>query len=52
MLSTDLGQVFNPPVEDGMALMVDRLLDAGFEEEEVYVMAVVNTRIVAGVKGP
>ena len=52
VLSTDLGQVFNPPVEDGMALMVDRLLDAGFEEEEVYVMAVVNTRIVAGVKGP
>jgi hypothetical protein len=48
VLSTDLGQVFNPPVEDGMALMVDRLLDAGFEEEEVYVMAVVNTRIVAG----
>jgi Family of unknown function (DUF6282) len=50
VLSTDLGQVFNPPVEDGMALMVDRLLDAGFKEEEVYVMAVVNTRVVAGVK--
>jgi hypothetical protein len=50
VLSTDLGQVFNPPVEDGMALMVDRLLEAGFEEEEVYVMAVVNTRLVAGVK--
>jgi Family of unknown function (DUF6282) len=49
VLSTDLGQVFNPPVEDGMALMVDRLLDAGFDEEEVYVMAVVNSRIVAGV---
>jgi len=48
VLSTDLGQVFNPPVEDGMALMIDRLLAAGFEEEEVYVMAVVNTRIVAG----
>ncbi len=48
VLSTDLGQVFNPPVEDGMALMVDRLLDAGFGEEEVYVMAVVNTRLVAG----
>ena len=48
VLSTDLGQVFNPPVEDGMALMVDRLLEAGFKEEEVYLMAVVNTRIVAG----
>ena len=48
VLSTDLGQVFNPPVEDGMALMVDRLLEAGFDEEEVHVMAVVNTRTVAG----
>jgi Family of unknown function (DUF6282) len=48
VLSTDLGQVFNPPVEDGMALMVDRLLDAGFNDEEIYVMAVVNTRLVAG----
>jgi Family of unknown function (DUF6282) len=48
VLSTDLGQVFNPPVEDGMALIVDRLLDAGFSEEEIYVMAVVNTRLVAG----
>jgi hypothetical protein len=48
VLSTDLGQVFNPPVQDGMALMVDRLLDAGFDEEEIYVMAVVNTRLVAG----
>jgi Family of unknown function (DUF6282) len=49
VLSTDLGQVFNPPVEDGMALMVDRLLEAGFSEEEVHVMAVTNTRRVAGV---
>lgn len=51
VLSTDLGQVNNPPVEDGLALMVDRLLEAGFEEEEVHAMAVVNTRRVAGV-GP
>jgi Family of unknown function (DUF6282) len=51
VLSTDLGQVFNPEVEDGMALMVDRLLDAGFDEEEVHVMAVANTRRVAGAPG-
>jgi Family of unknown function (DUF6282) len=50
VLSTDLGQVKNPPVEDGMALMVDRLLAAGFSEDEVRVMAVVNTRRVAGVE--
>ena len=48
VLSTDLGQVFNPPVEDGMAIMVDRLLAAGFDEQEVHVMAVVNSRRVAG----
>jgi Family of unknown function (DUF6282) len=48
VLSTDLGQVFNPEVQDGMALMVDRLLEAGFDEQEVHVMAVVNTRRVAG----
>jgi hypothetical protein len=48
VLSTDLGQVFNPPVEDGMAIMVDRLLGAGFSDEEVHVMAVTNTRRVAG----
>jgi Family of unknown function (DUF6282) len=48
VLSTDLGQVFNPAVEDGMAIMVDRLLEAGFDEQEVRTMAVVNTRRVAG----
>jgi hypothetical protein len=33
-----------------MALMVDRLLGAGFDEQEVHVMAVANTRRVAGVE--
>ena len=50
LLSTDLGQVFNPPVEDGMALMVDRLLAAGFSDDEIHTMAVVNTRRVAGLE--
>ena len=48
MLSTDLGQVTNPPVEDGLALMADRLLAEGFSEDEVHTMAVVNTRRLAG----
>ena len=48
ILSTDLGQVFNPPVQDGMGIMVDRLLAAGLSEQEVHVMAVANTRRVAG----
>jgi hypothetical protein len=48
VLSTDLGQVFNPPVEDGLALFADRFLEAGFSEEEVQKMAVTNTRRLAG----
>ena len=32
--ATDLGQVANPPVEDGLALMADHFLTAGFTEEE------------------
>jgi hypothetical protein len=46
--SSDLGQVFNPPVEDGLALMADRFLAAGFSDEEIITMAVTNTRILAG----
>jgi hypothetical protein len=48
ILSSDLGQVQNPPVEDGLPLMADRLLDAGFSEDEVRTMAVDNTRRLAG----
>ncbi len=51
VLSTDLGQVANPAVEDGLGLMVDRLLAAGFDEEEIRTMAVVNTRRLAGAGG-
>jgi hypothetical protein len=47
VLSTDLGQPANPPVEDGLALMADRLLDAGFADDDVHTMAVVNTRALA-----
>jgi hypothetical protein len=47
VLSTDLGQVFNPPVEDGLAIMADRFLEAGFTEDEVRTMAVENTRFIA-----
>lgn len=47
VLSSDLGQPFNPPVEDGLAIMADRLLAAGFTEDEVRVMAVDNSRRLA-----
>jgi len=45
--STDLGQVFNPPVEDGLAIMADEFLAAGFDDDEVRTMAVENTRFIA-----
>ncbi|GLW27883.1 DUF6282 family protein [Actinoplanes regularis] len=48
LLSSDLGQPFNPPVEDGLALLADRLLGAGFSDDEVRTMAVTNTRRVLG----
>jgi hypothetical protein len=47
ILSSDLGQPFNPPVEDGLAPFADRLLAAGFTEDEVHTMAVRNSRFVA-----
>jgi len=48
LLSTDLGQPPNPPVEDGLALFADRLFAAGFSDEEVRMMTVVNSAILAG----
>jgi len=49
VLSTDLGQPDNPPVEDGLALFADRLLQAGFSEDEIRTMAVRNTvRLATG----
>lgn len=47
--ATDLGQRANPPVEDGLALMAQAFLDAGFTEDEIHTMAVANTRRIAGV---
>jgi Family of unknown function (DUF6282) len=48
LLSTDLGQPANPPVEDGLALFADRLLEGGFQEEEIRTMTVGNSRLLAG----
>jgi hypothetical protein len=50
VLSSDLGQPFNPPVEDGLALLADRLLANGFTEDEIHTMAVVNSRKLAVVE--
>jgi hypothetical protein len=50
ILSSDLGQVKNPPVEDGLPLMAEKLIEAGFSEDDVRTMAVSNTRELAGVE--
>jgi hypothetical protein len=38
LLSTDLGQPANPPVEDGLALFADKLLEGGFSDQEIRTM--------------
>lgn len=45
---SDLGQPFNPPVEDGLAIIADVMLDNGFTEDEVRTVTVTNTRRAAG----
>lgn len=42
--TSDLGQLHNPPIEDGLALMAQYCLDAGFGEDEIRQMAVENPR--------
>ena len=46
--SSDLGNPDYPAVEDGLALWADRLLGAGFGEDETREMIVAGSRRVAG----
>jgi hypothetical protein len=48
IVTTDLGQPHNPPVEDGLALMADALHAAGFTDQEITTMIVSNSRLLAG----
>jgi hypothetical protein len=48
IVTTDLGQPANPPVEDGLALMADALHGAGCTNEEITTMIVTNSRLLAG----
>jgi len=47
IFSSDCGNPDYPPVEDGLALWADRLLGAGFGEDEVREMIVENSRRLA-----
>jgi hypothetical protein len=46
--SSDLGNPSYPPVEDGLALWADRLVGAGFGDDETREMIVAGSRRVAG----
>jgi Family of unknown function (DUF6282) len=46
--SSDCGNPDYPPVEDGLALWADKLLEAGFTEDEIRVMVVENSRRLVG----
>lgn len=48
LVTTDLGQPHNPPVEDGLALMADAMLAAEFTDAEIRTMIVTNSRALAG----
>ncbi|QPP09628.1 cytosolic protein [Streptomyces bathyalis] len=48
VISSDLGQPFNPPVEDGLAICADRLLEEGLSEADVRIMTVHNSRWLVG----
>ena len=48
LFSSDCGNPDYPPVEDGLALWADRLLGAGFDEDEVREMIVGGSRRLAG----
>ena len=49
LLSTDLGQPANPPVEDGLALFAQLLVEHGIGEDEIHAMTVERSRLLAGV---
>jgi uncharacterized protein DUF6282 len=48
LFSSDCGNPDYPPVEDGLALWADRLLGAGFDEDEVRELIVGQSRRLAG----
>lgn len=52
IVTTDLGQPHNPPVEDGLALMADALHAAEFTDQEITTMIVSNSRLLAGADQP
>jgi hypothetical protein len=51
VLSTDLGQMKNPPVAEGLGTFAQRLLDAGFSVDDVQTMTARTTARLLGMDG-
>jgi hypothetical protein len=49
ILSTDLGQTFNPHVDEGFAIYIEKMLDAGVSEQDIRTMVRDNPVQVMGV---
>jgi hypothetical protein len=47
VFSSDCGNPDYPPVEDGLAIWADKLLEAGFSDDEIRTMVVDNSRRLA-----
>jgi hypothetical protein len=52
VLSTDLGQMTNPFVDEGMGMWIERMLEAGFSHREIELMVRDNPAQVLGATRP
>lgn len=53
ILATDLGQTFNPHVDEGFGIYIEKMLDAGFSEQDVQRMVRDNaSQLLGPVKSP
>ena len=49
ILATDLGQTFNPYVDEGFSIYIEKMLDAGFTEAQLSAMVRDNAaQLLAG----
>lgn len=48
ILATDLGQTFNPYVDEGIGIYIEKILEAGFTEKEVSAMVRENATQLLG----
>lgn len=53
ILATDLGQTFNPYVDEGFGIYIEKMLEAGFTDKEVKAMVSTNaSQLLGAIKDP